>query len=127
MTADISEGETLTYSRAFTKADVREFAELSKDTGYHHLVAGDDERLMVHGLLTATLPTKIGGDLNYVARRMDFEFTKPVYTGEEIDCAVTADRVEEADGRTELEATCVCTNEDGEVVLRAETEGVIFG
>lgn len=127
MSPEVSEGDTLTYARTFTKSEVREFADLSKDTGYHHLVAGDGERLMVHGLLTATLPTKIGGDLNYIARRMEFEFTKPVYTGEEITCEVTAEHVEETDGRTELEASCVCTNEDDEVVLTAETAGVIFG
>lgn len=124
--AEISEGETLTYSRTFTTEDVRTFAALSNDRGHHHVVEGDDGTLMVHGLLTATLPTKIGGDLNYVARQMDFEFHRPVYTGEEITCEVTADRVEETGERTVLDATCVCRNETDEVVLTAETSGVIF-
>ncbi len=42
--------------------------------------------LMAHGLLTATLPTKLGGDLNYIARTMEFEFLRPVYAGEELRC-----------------------------------------
>lgn len=127
MGTDVSEGDTVTYTRAFTKDEVRQFADLSKDKGYHHLVAGEDDTLMVHGLLTATLPTKIGGDMNYVARKMDFEFVQPVYTGEQITCEVTVEEVTETDGRTELEATCLCTNEDDEVVLTADTSGVIFG
>ncbi len=50
-----------------------------------------DERewLIVHGLLTTTLPTKIGGDLNYIARQMVFEFLWPVFTGDTIRCEVT--------------------------------------
>ena len=124
--ASISTGDTLTYARTFTTEDVQTFAAVSNDRGAHHVVEDDDGTLMVHGLLTATLPTKIGGDLDYVARQMNFEFHRPVYTGEEITCTVTADHVEETDGRTLLEATCICRNEDDEIVLTAETNGVIF-
>lgn len=127
MAANVSEGETRIYTRTFTNADVRAFADLSKDEGEQHLVAGEDGTLMVHGLLTATLPTKIGGDMDYIARRMEFEFLKPVYTDEEITCEVTIDHIEQTDGRTKLEATGTCTNEAGETVLRFETNGVIFG
>lgn len=52
---------------------------------------------MVQGLLTATLPTKIGGDANVLARTMNFEFLKPVFTGDTILCEVTIDRYEEKD------------------------------
>lgn len=119
-------GEVRTVERSFTNEEVREFADLSRDEGYHHLVAEGDGRLMVHGLLTATLPTKIGGEMDYVARSMTFEFPRPVYTGETITCEVTVERVEETGGRTELSATYECTNEDDEVVLHGDTEGVVF-
>ncbi len=33
---------------------------------------------MVHGLMTASIGTKIGGDLNYIAREMVSEFLRPV-------------------------------------------------
>jgi acyl dehydratase len=128
MTVDIpSEGETLTYTRTFTNEEVTQFAELSKDEGYHHMVGNDDGQVVLHGLLTATMPTKLGGDMNYVARTMDFEFPNPVYTGVEITCETTIEHVEEGDGRTKLEATYRCETDDGVVVLRGETEGVVLG
>lgn len=120
-------GDVETYARTFTPEDVRQFADLSQDEGYHHLVEQQDGRLMVHGLLTATMPTKIGGDMDYVARSMTFEFPRPVYTGETITCEVTVEDVDETGDRVELSAAFVCTNEDDEVVLRGDSEGVVFG
>ena len=124
---DIEEGQVVTYERTFTPEEVREFADLSGDEGYHHLVAGQTGDLMVHGLLTATLPTKVGGDIDYVARTMEFEFPRPVYTGEAITCELTLDTVTETEGRTELDTSWVCTNEDDEVVMRGSSSGVVFG
>jgi 3-hydroxybutyryl-CoA dehydratase len=55
-------GDVISWRRTFTEEDIRLFASLSGDEGAHHLVADAQGRLMAHGLLTATLPTKIGGD-----------------------------------------------------------------
>ena len=60
MTEIPSEGDVATYSRTFTTEDVEQFGELSGDRGSHH----ETDTPMVHGLLTATLPTKLGGDLD---------------------------------------------------------------
>lgn len=125
--ADVTPGETRTFARTFSVDEVRAFAELSKDEGYHHMVTDDSGEVVVHGLLTATLPTKIGGDLDFVARDMTFEFLRPVYTGERIECEVTVTDVTESDDRTHLTSEAVCTNEDDEVVLRGEFDGVTFG
>jgi len=54
-------GQRFTWIRTFTDEDVRQFAEVSGDRGAHHVQPGPDGRVMVQGLLTATLPTKIGG------------------------------------------------------------------
>ena len=81
---------------------------------------------MVQGLLTATLPTKLGGDLSYLAREMLFEFLRPVFTGDRIDCVSTATRVERQPGRTYAEFTISCVNQAGKEVLRASTKGVIL-
>ena len=51
-------GDTLSWSRTFTEKEIRLFARLSGDVGEHHLVPDAKGRLMAHGLLTATLPTK---------------------------------------------------------------------
>jgi 3-hydroxybutyryl-CoA dehydratase len=52
-------GDLLTWTRTFTDEDIRLFARLSGDEGEHHLVPDEKGRLMAHGLLTATIPTKI--------------------------------------------------------------------
>ena len=121
-----AEGDVETYTRTFTREDVRRFADLSGDEGDHHVAQGCDGPLVVHGLLTATLPTKFGGDIDYVARRMTFEFTRPVHTGRAITCEVTIDDVEDGEDRVEIAASFVCTDEDGQVVLRGDTDGVVF-
>lgn len=122
----IEPGTRRSYERTFTREDVERFTELSRDEGYHHLVADSDGRVLVHGLLTATLPTKLGGDLDYLARRMVFEFPRPVYTGQPITCVMTVDSLEERADRYELATSIECTGPDGEVVLLGETDGVVF-
>lgn len=119
-------GDTATYTRTFTPEEVRAFAELSQDEGYHHLVEDAEGQVVLHGLLTATLPTKLGGDIDYLARTMEFEFPRPAYTGVPITCETTAERVEERADRWELAFSIVCTDADDRVVLRGETDGVIF-
>jgi 3-hydroxybutyryl-CoA dehydratase len=119
-------GGKSTWSRVFTVEDVRNFSEVSGDRGVHHVELDAEGRLMVQGLLTATLPTKLGGDLNYLAREMLFEFLRPVFTGDVIDCVSTATKAERQQGRTYLEFAISCTNQAGKEVLRASTKGVIL-
>ena len=122
----VEPGSTTSWSRVFTLEDVRRFSEVSGDRGVHHVEVDEQGRLMVQGLLTATLPTKLGGDLNYLAREMVFEFLRPVFTGERIDCACTATKVEKQPGRTYVEFAISSTNPAGKEVLRATTKGVIL-
>ena len=124
--ADLEVGTTITTERTFTREEVATFADLSGDQGYHHLVEEQSGPVMVHGLLTATMPTAVGGDIDYVARSMEFEFPQPVYTGERITCEVTLDSVEEGDGRTQLDTSWTCRNEDDEVVLSGTSSGIVF-
>jgi len=114
------------WSRVFTVEDVRRFSEVSGDRGVHHVELDAHGRLMVQGLLTATLPTKLGGDLNYLAREMLFEFLRPVFTGDRLDCVSTATKVERQPGRTYAEFAISCTNQAGKEVFRASTKGVIL-
>ncbi len=119
-------GGESSWSRVFTVEDVRRFSEVSGDRGVHHVEVDADGRLMVQGLLTATLPTKLGGDLSYLAREMVFEFLRPVFSGDRIECVSTATRVERQPGRTYAEFAISCTNQAGKEVLRATTKGVIL-
>lgn len=121
-----AEDEEYTFKRTFTVEDVEQFAALSKDTQPQHTEPDSDGRLMVHGLLTATLPTKIGSDLEVLAYNMEFEFRRPVYTGEEITCTWRNETVQELDDRYELTIDVDCVNERDELVLDATLSGIIW-
>jgi 3-hydroxybutyryl-CoA dehydratase len=122
----VEPGSRTEWRRIFTLDDVRKFSEISGDRGVHHVEPDAEGRLMVQGLLTATLPTKLGGDLNYLAREMRFEFLRPVFTGEEIVCVSLATRAERQPGRTYAEFAVSCANPAGKEVLRATVSGVIL-
>ena len=70
--------------------------------GSHHVTPDEQGRLVIQGLLTATLPTKIGGDNNVLARTMNFEFLRPVFTGDTIICEVTIEKFERQDYRISI-------------------------
>ena len=120
-------GDVTVWERTFTVEDVRLFGQVSGDQGIHHIEKDEQGRLMVQGLLTATLPTKIGGDLNYIAREMVFEFLRPVFTGDIIRCETTITHLERVDGRTNMAAKWVCRNQHGKEVLTGHTHGIIRG
>ena len=123
---DLEPGTRRTYERTFTREDVERFADLSNDEGYHHLVADSDGTVLVHGLLTATLPTKLGGDIDYLARSMTFEFPRPVYTGQAVTCEMTVESLEDRGDRYDLSASFECATDDGTVVMRGESDGVVL-
>lgn len=120
-------GDIITFERTFTAEDVELFSRISGDEGAHHVTPDDKGRLVIQGLLTATLPTKIGGDNNVLARTMNFEFMRPVFTGDSISCEVTIQVFEkQEDNRTTIEATFICTNQNGKQVLKGNFAGVIL-
>lgn len=118
-------GDITAWERSFTVEEVRQFGQLTGDQGVHHVEHDEQGRLMVQGLLTATLPTKIGGDMNYIARGMSFEFLRPVFTGDTIRCEVTITYLEKVDNRTNMSADGVCRNQNGKEVLKFRTHGII--
>src|SRR5215203_3494113 len=118
-------GDVVSWERTFTLEDVRRFAEHSGDEGEHHLQTDERGRLMVHGLLTATLPTKIGGDINFIARQLTFRFLRPVYSGDTVRCEVKIAELTDAGPYTQLKSSWVCRNQHGKEVMNGEAEGVI--
>ncbi len=122
---DLQVGQKFTWQRTFTSRDVELFAELSEDKGAHHLQPDKDGRVMVHGLLTATIPTKIGGDLNYIARDMAFEFVRPVFVGDTIVAEITIKKVEREERLLRGEIEGVCLNQQGKVVMVFKSSGVV--
>jgi acyl dehydratase len=80
---------------------------------------------MVHGLLTATLPTKIGGDINFIAREMTFHFHRPVYSGDTVRCAVTILELTLKAEYRQLRSSWVCRNQHGKEVMSGEAVGIV--
>jgi 3-hydroxybutyryl-CoA dehydratase len=118
-------GDTMRWSRTFTEEDIRLFAQVSGDNGEHHFVPDDQGRVMAHGLLTATLPTKIGGDLNLIAKEMTFRFHRPVFAGDTIECVVTLTSAIPGDGFVTVKSEWRCTNQNGKEVMTGGGGGVI--
>ncbi|MFJ5770069.1 enoyl-CoA hydratase [Psychrobacillus sp. NPDC093180] len=122
-------GDIITFERDFTARDVELFTEISGDEGIHHLTPDEQGRLVVQGLLTATLPTKVGGDHNVLARSMHFEFLRPVFTGDTIICEVSIDQFEKQENknnRTAIIASFICKNQHEKEVLKGNFAGVIL-
>jgi acyl dehydratase len=118
-------GDVFSWDRTFTEEDIRMFGELSGDKGSHHVTPDDKGRLMAHGLLTATLPTKIGGDMNFVAREMIFQFHRPVFAGDTVRCEVTIVELEQTEQYTRMSSIWVCRNQHGKEVLTGQAQGII--
>jgi acyl dehydratase len=118
-------GDVLRWQRTFSEEDIRAFAELSGDQGEHHLRPDEQGRLMAHGLLTATLPTKIAGDINLIARELTFAFHRPVFAGDTITCEITLTALAPGEKYFNLSSTWVCRNQDGKEVMTGVGHGVI--
>ena len=118
-------GEKISWERTFTEEDIRLFNQVSGDEGVHHVTPDKQGRLMVHGLLTATVPTKIGGDMNFIAREMKFQFHRPVFAGDTITCEVTVVEFEPAEQYTNVRTEFVCRNQHGKEVMTGHAQGVI--
>jgi 3-hydroxybutyryl-CoA dehydratase len=119
-------GDIITFERTFTAEDVDLFIKVSGDEGSHHVTPDEQGRLVIQGLLTATLPTKIGGDNNVLARTMNFEFLRPVFTSDTIICEVTVEHFEKQVNRTHITASFVCKNQNEKEVMKGDFSGVIL-
>jgi 3-hydroxybutyryl-CoA dehydratase len=123
----LNEGDIILFERRFTMEDVELFTKISGDEGIHHMTPDELGRIVVQGLLTATLPTKVGGDHNVLARTMNFEFLRPVFTGDTIRCTVRIDRFEKDQrNRNAVTASFQCENQAGKTVLSGDFAGVIL-
>jgi 3-hydroxybutyryl-CoA dehydratase len=121
----IKPGAIFVKERTFTREDVEAFTLVSRDRGVHHLEPDGQGRLMTQGLLTATVGTEIGGELDFLASEMTFRFLRPVFTGDTVRCEVRVDSVREEPGRQALELSFVMRNQNGKDVLSGDIRGVI--
>lgn len=122
-------GDIFTITRTFSQDETLAFGQLTRDYNPVHY----DERfadakgfsgLICHGLLTGGMLCEAGGQIGWLATRMDFKFKRPVYFGDSITCRITITKLG-ANGKAEAQA--VMTNQDGVEVLRALLEGFVPG
>lgn len=119
----IHPGDRFTIDRAFEVEDVSLFSTLTGDNGDHHLTPNADGRVMVHGLLTGSLPTILGGALNFLIGTMTYNFHAPVYTGEKITCSLIIETAVPAKSGIQLTARIECINPQGVAVLTGSCAG----
>lgn len=111
------QGQEITYERSFTKEDVKGFIDLAHYTGCHHEEENQDGEIMIQGLLTATLPTTLGGEYDLLVYQMLYDLTKPVYTGDHIICQIRIDQAEEKRDKIHYKLDFQCKNQKDQVVL----------
>jgi acyl dehydratase len=127
--AGLKSGDTFTVSRTFSEQDVLSFADITRDYNPIHF----DDRFtetknlssrICHGLLVGSLLTEIGGQIGWLASRMDFRFKHPVYFGDTVTCTLT---ITEIDSNNRARAKAQFVNQDGTIVLEAELGGILPG
>lgn len=117
-------GTTFQYTRTFLREEILRFAEFSGDRGIHHI--REDGKIIAHGLFVATLPTKLGGDLNFLAKSMTFQFLEPVYEGDTVVCTGRVEKAIEQKLRIKYLLSFTCVNQDGKTVMTGNSSGHIW-
>jgi len=118
-------GDTVTFSRTFTREETDQFGDLTRDDNpvhYDHRWADAKgfDGLICHGLLVGSMICEIGGQIGWLASGMRFKFMQPVFIGETITCTATIQEIE-PNGRAKAEA--VFTNEKGDHVCHCLLTG----
>ncbi len=126
---DFEPGQHVSFRRTFTDEDVRQFAELTRDTNPLHL---DDEfaaktrfgRRIAHGMLTASLFSTVMGTLlpgtGAIYRSQTIRFLLPVFVGDTVTAHFLLRSVDRSRHRLEIESWV--ENEAGQRVLEGAAE-----
>jgi acyl dehydratase len=118
-------GDSFSYRRRFSRTDTQVFGQLTRDFNPVHYEPRwarqkKFSNLICHGLLVGSMICEFGGQVGWLATGMQFNFIKPVYFGDTIQCDITLTRIE-SNGRAEAEAHFY--NQDGRKVCRARLTG----
>ena len=130
---DVKVGETFSTSREVTDELVRKFAEVSGDYNPIHL---DEEfakttrfgRRIAHGMLSGAFISAVLGNefsnrkIVYLSQTM--KFVAPVYIGDTVTATGTVTAIREDKGIVKLDT--VCTNQNGETLIKGEAAVMIL-
>jgi len=56
---------------------------------------------------------------------MTFQFIRPVYAGDTVDCMVTITEVQEEKGVMNVSSKWVCRNQNGKEVMKGSAKGIV--
>lgn len=126
---DLKPGDSASFTKTITQADVVLFAGISGDSNPVHLDAEYASksrfgRRIAHGMLTASflstvMGTKLpGAGAVYVGQTL--RFVKPVFVGDTITAVATVDSYDSTRGRLKMATTCV--NQHGEDVITGDAD-----
>jgi acyl dehydratase len=127
MPKQVKVGDKASVTKAFTEADVKQFAEISLDKNPIHLDAEYAkntifQQRVVHGALVASLFSGvIGMDLpgeGTIAMGQTVKFLRPVFIGDAVTASVEVASIVEGKPIVVLKITG--TNSKGEVVIEGE-------
>lgn len=122
----IKPGDVFLQERTFTEEDVRTFTSVSGDAGAHHLTPDAKGRLMLQGLLTATLVTEFGGSIDFLASEMTFRFHRPAFAGDTVRCEGRCESAADEPGRRAYAFSFILKNQLGKEVLTGSVKGVVL-
>lgn len=121
-------GQTASFTKTVTEADVVLFAGVSGDLNPAHVDAvaaskGIFKERIAHGMLGASFISAVIGMYlpgpGTIYMSQDLKFLKPVYINDTITATVT---IKEIDGRGRCLLETVATNQDGEQVIVGEAK-----
>ncbi|UCE42603.1 MAG: acyl dehydratase [Candidatus Aminicenantes bacterium] len=120
-------GDTFNISRTFDEQDVREFSNMTNNYNpvyfdENFIKAKNLKGKVCPGLLVGSLVTEIGGQIGWLASKLDLRFIRPVYIGDTVACSLTISCMA---GKGLTEAKAVCRNQEGKIVLEAFLKGYI--
>ena len=118
-------GQQASFAKTVTETDVYLFAGITGDLNPAHTNQVASEKTMfkgriAHGMLSAGFISAVlgmylpGPGTIYLGQEL--KFTKPVRIGDTVTATATVVEKDEAKNRLKLET--ICTNQDGEVVIK---------
>jgi 3-hydroxybutyryl-CoA dehydratase len=130
---NIKIGDSFSKERLVTDELVRAFAEVSGDYNPIHL---DEEfakttrfgRRIAHGMLSGAFISAVLGyefaEKKIVYLSQTLKFTAPVYIGDTVTTTATITNIREDKNIVTMDT--VCTNQDGEVVVKGESAVMVL-
>lgn len=118
--ADIGVGTILRWACRYSAEDLAEFAVLS---GRDRL---DAPFSSLPDLLVIAPLTKLGGDLNYISRRMTWTAHRAVRPDEQIEAELEVTSLDDSGPKIKIAFDARIRDEAGEVVLSGDSVGIIL-